>query len=617
MENNNIEIASGETIQYDNVLEQEIERAGGVMEPPANDGRVGVTMFDVSGSEDNLISVVVPKERLRDMPAQALVRIGAPNEGDGLVYQGIVVKGPFFEPDGIRGDSAVIVTTAANGMMFMPKYHGRVMVELLGEIKDGVMETPRFRPLPNSPVYPLSSEESRDTLNLNGEIVLGRAIGHENMEVKIPSQKKSVLPRHIGILGTTGGGKSTTVSGLVDQFQENGIATILIDTEGEYTHINHQTDNQTMLKILEQRGLYPKGIKETRILKLVGDETTNPYHPHVDDFTLSFEHLSPYSVMEILGFNEAQQQRFLKAYDIARLALRKLRVFPVNDEDHKKLYDLDEFERGYFKLELKLLYDVIAACQKKAAKEELVSGEELSFPSQWIKQRSENEQKEFLSLFKDADFKNDNVASWRAIQGQFGLWIRLKIFDNPAATPFNFEDLTTPGRVTILDLSDTKSTKIRNLVIAELLKGLMDVQDKYNGKKSSAADDIRKVMVVIEEAHEFLSNQRIDKMRNLYEQVASIAKRGRKRWLGLTFVTQLPQHLPDDVLALLNNFILHKISDANVISRLKRTVGGVDESLWDKAKNLSAGQAIVKFNHMSRGMLTAIDPTPCKLLMED
>ena len=145
----------------------------------------------------------------------------------------------------------------------------------------------------------------------------------------------------------------------------------------------------------------------------------------------------------------------------------------------------------------------------------------------------------------------------------------------------------------------------------------MDVQDKHNGKKSSAESDIRKVMVVIEEAHEFLSNQRIDKMRNLYEQVASIAKRGRKRWLGLAFVTQLPQHLPDDVLALLNNFVLHKISDANVISRLKRTVGGVDESLWNKAKNLSAGQAIVKFNHMSRGMLTAIDPTPCKLLMED
>lgn len=604
-------------IQYNDVLEQEIEKAGGPITPSENDGRVGVTMFDVAGSADNLISVVVPRECLRELPAQALVQIGASNEGDGRIYQGIVVKGPFFEPDGIRGDSAVIVTTAANGMMFMPKYHGRVMVELLGEIKDGVMTPPRFRPLPNSPVYTLSLEESRKTLNLTGEIVLGRAIGHENMEVRIPSRKKSVLPRHIGILGTTGGGKSTTVSGLVSQFQKNGIATIIIDTEGEYTHINDSTKNPVMLKSLEQRGLFPEGVKNTKILKLFGDDTTNPEHPHVENLTLTFEYLSPYSIIEILGLSEAQQQRFLKAYDIARSVLKKLGIFPVNDEDNKKLYDLDEFERGYYNLDLKLLYDVVAACQKKAAKEDLFSNDEITFPSQWIKYRKKEEWDKFFSLFKDGDFKSDNVASWRAIQGQLSLWIRLKIFDNKDAKPFNFEDLTIPGRVTILDLSDTKSTKIRNLVIAELLKGLMDVQDKYNGKKSGDTDDIRRVMVVIEEAHEFLSSQRIDKMRNLYEQVASIAKRGRKRWLGLTFVTQLPQHLPDDVLALLNNFILHKISDANVISRLKRTVGGIDESIWDKAKNLSAGQAIVKFNHMNRGILTAIDPTPCKLLMEE
>lgn len=606
------------TIQYDKILEQEIERAGGAMEPPANDGRVGVTMFDVSGSEDNLISVVVPKERLRELPAQALVRIGALNEGDGRVYQGIVVKGPFFEPDGIRGDSAVIVTTAANGMMFMPKYHGRVMVELLGEIKGGVMETPRFRPLPNSPVFPLSSEESRETLNLTGEIVLGCAIGHENMEVKIPSQKKSVLPRHIGVLGTTGGGKSTTVSGLVNQFQKNGIATILIDTEGEYTHINQPSENPTMLKILERRGVSPEGVRNTRILRLVGDETTNPKHPNVREFSLRFENLSPYSIMDILDLTEAQQQRFLKAYDIAREVLKKLNIFPLNDNERSLLFDLDEFERGYYKIELSLIYDIVAACGKKVGKEEFVNGVDWNFPAKWIRDRTNTDQETFKDIINKTSFTGDNsVASWRALQGHLGLWLRLNIFDNSNVDSFNFEELTLPDHVTILDLSDTKSTKIRNIVIAELLKGLMEVQDEYNGKKSSGENDIRKVMVIIEEAHEFLSNKRIDKMRNLYEQVASIAKRGRKRWLGLAFVTQLPQHLPDDLLALLNNFILHKISDANVISRLKRTVGGVDESLWDKAKNLSAGQAIVKFNHMSRGMLTAIDPTPCKLLMED
>jgi hypothetical protein len=82
-------------------------------------------------------------------------------------------------------------------------------------------------------------------------------------------------------------------------------------------------------------------------------------------------------------------------------------------------------------------------------------------------------------------------------------------------------------------------------------------------------------MVFIEEGHEFQSRDRIAKMENLFQQVARIARRGRKRWLGLMFVTQLSQHLPDEVLGLINNFILHKVTDANVISRLRRSIGGI------------------------------------------
>jgi DNA helicase HerA-like ATPase len=81
------------------------------------------------------------------------------------------------------------------------------------------------------------------------------------------------------------------------------------------------------------------------------------------------------------------------------------------------------------------------------------------------------------------------------------------------------------------------------------------------------------------------------------------------------FVTQLPQHLPDEVLGLINNYVLHKIADANVISRLKRSVGGIDEGLWDRLPSLAPGQAIVTATSMARPLLVAVDPTPCKLRM--
>jgi DNA helicase HerA-like ATPase len=177
--------------------------------------------------------------------------------------------------------------------------------------------------------------------------------------------------------------------------------------------------------------------------------------------------------------------------------------------------------------------------------------------------------------------------------------------------------MTQNGYVNVIDLSDTDSPQINNLVISEILRGVM-VQQEINYEFAVGTDQpTPKVMIVVEEAHEFLSAERIKQMPVIFQQVARIARRGRKRWLGLMFVTQLPQHLPDEILGLINNYILHKITDANVISRLKKTVGGIDDSLWDRLPNLAPGQAIVSMTSMSRPLLVAIHPTPCKLRMVD
>src|SRR3712207_5523318 len=106
-------------------------------------------------------------------------------------------------------------------------------------------------------------------------------------------------------------------------------------------------------------------------------------------------------------------------------------------------------------------------------------------------------------------------------------------------------------------------------------------------------------------------------MDTLFQQVARVAKRGRKRWLGLVFVTQLPQHLPRQVLGLVNNFVLHKINDATTISRLKGSIAGIDDALWQRLPGLAPGQAIVSFTSMARPLMVAVDPAPSKLRMID
>ena len=596
-------------------IEQESAQAGGEWSEPAEyDTAVGRTMFDLPSSEDNTVTVLLSKDDIHQAPSQALVRIRSVS--DSRRYLGIVVAGPFAEPDGLRGDAPIMITTAVRGGIFMPRYHGRIQVELLGEEVDGVLIPPRLRPLPNSPVFVLDIDETSRTLRLDGDIPLGVPVGYEEISAAIPSDKKSVLPRHVGILGTTGGGKSTTVSSLISSFQQSGIATIVIDTEGEYTEIYQPTQDHTMLTALEKRGKQARGVENVSVYHLVGRETTCPERRRTRAFSLQFSQLSPYLVMGMLEMNDAQQQRYQKAYDIAKRILQTMRIFPANDEERKQLFELDEMESGYPKMTVEHMYDVVRACAELAAGEkeldDFAAADYRFFSRDFWQRRGEV----VAVLKRESKEQFTHPTSWRVIQGRLGQLIRLKIFDNPQAGPLTYKDLTLPGHVSIIDLSDTDSPRINNFVIAEFLRGLLEAQNENYRETTAHGDSVqRRTMIIIEEAHEFLSSERIKQMPFLYQQVARIARRGRKRWLGMVFVTQLPQHLPDEVLGLVNNYILHKIGDANVISRLKRSLGVVDDSLWSRLPNLAPGQALVAMSSFAQPLLINIDPTPCKLRM--
>ena len=573
------------------------------------EGAVGRTMFDTPAARDNTVTVVLPPDQIGNVPAQSLVRIKSRRTvtgGDGREYLAAVVQGPFAEPDGLRADAPIVVTTAVRGAMFLPRYHGRIQVEILGEEEDGTLVPPRFRPLPNSPVFALDQHETEEKLRLLGDIRIGLAVGYEDMPVAVSSARKDVFPRHFGVLGTTGGGKSTTVSGLIGKLSSRDVAVVLLDTEGEYTRIMEATTDPTMLSTLERKELQAKGVENVGIYRLAGRETTNPGYRDNKQFCLEYSNLSPYAVIEILNLNDAQQERFLKAHDIARRVMMDLKIFPATDAEKAELLELDEMERGYPRLSLQHMYDIVRLCADKVAGE---ADTPLAAP-----EFRENGKR--VREMVEASQLPSHVWSWRKVQGSLSRLLRLGIFDRKEVGLPDYEHMTQPGRVTVVDLSDTDSPQVNNLAISEILRGLR-LQQEANYGSLKPGEGPRRAVIVIEEAHEFLSAERIRQMPVLFQQVARIARRGRKRWLGLMFVTQLPQHLPDEVLGLVNNYILHKIADSNVISRLKRSIGGVDDALWDRLPNLAPGQAIVTSGSLARAMLVAIDPTPCQLRMTE
>jgi DNA helicase HerA-like ATPase len=587
--------------------------------PPlqTDDGAIGRTMFDTPSSEDLAVTVLLCEERVQLLPSQSLVRIVS--RGDGKRYLGVVTAGPFAEPDSLRADSAVLVAVATRGADYLPRFHGRVRVTILAEeLHDGTTGPARLRPLPHSPVYLLDAQESTRLLQAEGDIRLGLAVGLDAVEVRLPSRSKAVLPRHTAILGTTGGGKSTTVANLVCQAVEAGLAVVLLDVEGEYTNLHEATADQRMQRLLADRKLRRAGLPADRmgVYHLVGRETTNPAHPGCRPFSLQFARLSPYTVAEMLQLSEAQTDRYLFAYEAAKGLLRDLGIFPqkqVSDEERQRqeriLLALDEFERGYPRLRLSFLLDVVGQCKALVNKARFTP---------FNRELTGEEGRDLLCKHLNAKEMPGNAASWGKLYSVLWRLHRLRVFDRDVAGGafLKYRDMLQAGRLSVVDLSDAGLSELSNIAVADVLRGIQEEQERaYRAFEAGKAGAPPPVLLVVEEAHEFLGAERAEKTPHLFAQVARIAKRGRKRWLGLVFVTQLPGHLPRQVLSLVNNFVLHKITDPHVINSLRHAVGGIDDSLWSRLPGLAPGQAIVSLGHMARPVLVSMDPTPCKLRM--
>ncbi|MEZ4681117.1 MAG: hypothetical protein R2932_43580 [Caldilineaceae bacterium] len=190
---------------------------------------------------------------------------------------------------------------------------------------------------------------------------------------------------------------------------------------------------------------------------------------------------------------DAQQQRYLKAYDLTKRVLGGLGISPANDAEKAKFIELNELEQGYPRMTLLNLIDIVQVCERIADKAE----DNIAFYSPQFRSRRDDVLKSVKPLFNG---KNDNVSSWRGLWGKLARIARLKIFDNENVNPIDFQTLTNPGQVSIIDLSDTDSPIINNLVIAEIMRGLRNQQDTNYEQAEAANTQPIQTMIIIEES---------------------------------------------------------------------------------------------------------------------
>jgi len=564
---------------------------------------LGYVNFD-SRSTDGDSTVLIDNEFIRNYRRGSYVEVES--RVDKSVYLGRLVDGPFFSPDYVSIDSSIarLAIQKAELLGSLPDYHASGSVEILGLMqKNGSLSGHSTRPLPQSVVYTVGGEALVKLLNLEGSFALGRLDSYDEILVNIDETSKKVIPRNIGIFGTVGSGKTNTSQVLIEEASRLGWAVVILDVEGEYIEMNKPTEEPAMLARLKHLGIKPGGIDDFAVYHPVNCEADEEVRSK--SFSITFGHINPYMVTELLGMNDTQEDRFLQAYEAC---VRKPVASPRTAPKARKSKKSDDAEP------IVEIIDELISSDNHAANVENRFGTSIIdlMDDETTRDVTLQQLIDRISLWLDND--EDDVGrklsyrnSWEKVRSQLLRLQRLKLFDT-SSDALDANELMKPGKVSVINLSDSLEPRVNNLVIADVLGRIF---------KFKLSNQDPHAIIIIEEAHTFVSKENVRRMEATMEKLREIARRGRKRWLGLTFISQQPSHLPQELYELCNNLFIHETKGHKNVDALKSSAGAINEGIWRDVPTLGQGRAIVVSPQFKHPVVTLMNPSRSKRRLTD
>jgi DNA helicase HerA-like ATPase len=442
------------------------------------------------------------------------------------------------------------------GGPFFPEAAGKdVMaeVEVQGELAGNRTHDTNNRPAPGSPVHEISADAVADLLGFDGDICLGCLSGREDLPVRIRSMSKDVLPRNVGIFGTVGSGKSNSVQVLIEEASEHGWAVILLDLEAEYVDMDLPTDQEQFVERLALFGREPKGLSDFHVYYPISCPSeridSRPFTLRLSDFESSV-------TAELLQATLAERNALLDC--------------------------IDHFEQKF--------QQKLATTEAERLRGLLDSSPQakLPFTLQLLRGRA-----------VERSSRNSETLDYVGLGSKLQLLMHSGVFDQPNLRSLDVAEMIKPGRVNVLDVSFANDS-VKNLVTADLLRKAF----AYKVSNIEAPP----TMLVIEEAHSFMSREKIHAMQATLQMLRNVTRRGRKRWLSIAFVSQQPGHLPPEIFELCNTRLVHTLRSMHNLDALMATTSDVTHELWARCPLLGTGEAIISTPQFRRSAVVSMRP---------
>lgn len=147
------------------------------------------------------------------------------------------------------------------------------------------------------------------------------------------------------------------------------------------------------------------------------------------------------------------------------------------------------------------------------------------------------------------------------------------------------EDFLKSTTETVLILSLRVPNDILALMVYMISKSIFNFKtDPLNREKEN-------ILLVLEEAHRYISTISTDQINNYY--IEKLAREGRKFGVNLLVSTQRPSEVSNTVIAQCNSLIVHKITNSRDLDFIRSTIEYDDKSQIDLLTSLKQQQALV------------------------
>lgn len=170
----------------------------------------------------------------------------------------------------------------------------------------------------------------------------------------------------------------------------------------------------------------------------------------------------------------------------------------------------------------------------------------------------------------------------------------------------SIENFLNSPNESVLILSLRVSNDILALLVYMISKSI------FNYKSNTANRDKDNILLVLEEAHRYISTSSTDQMNNYY--IEKLAREGRKFGVNLLVSTQRPSEVSNTVISQCNSLIVHKITNYKDLEFVRNTIEYDDKSQIDLITSLKQQQALVLGEAFAFSSLVKIaDATPLPL----